>query len=268
MTFSSTSPTSAALKDVVRHFWEVDRDGPYSLRETIIPKGNVEIIFNLYPEATIDGVVGDLPLRVPRCFISGFHTVPIHLQVPGRQRFFGVFIHPAAFGKLFKVQVTEFANKCIDLTLVDGTMNSLWHELAEQKSFDDRTHVFSTWLMQRLPSTSRHEVLFNNFLSCQSRVMPVAELSRWLCYSPRHLSRKLLALTGMNLEQTLLYKKYLQGIELIHHSQLSLSEIAHECNFSDQAHFSRTFKSYARLNPHEYRSLKSHISGHIFQVVR
>jgi AraC-like DNA-binding protein len=268
MTFSSGTPNLAALKDVVRYFWEVDRDDPYSLRETIIPKGNVEIIFNLYPETAIDGVVGDLPLRVPRCFISGFHTVPIHLKVPGRQRFFGVYIHPAAFRKLFKVTVIDFANKCIDLTLVDSTMNSLWHKLAEEKSFDDRTRVFSSWLMLRLPSTSRHEMLFNDFLSCHSRAMPVTELSRWLCYSPRHLSRKLQALTGMNLEQTLLYKKYLQGIELIHHSQHSLSEIAHECSFSDQAHFSRTFKSYARLSPNEYRSLKSHISGHIFQLVR
>lgn len=268
MNSSSTTPTSAAIRNVVRHFWEIDRNEPLTLRETIIPKGNIEIIFNLYPEDSIDAVVGDNPLRLPRCFVSGYHTVPIQLEVPGRQKFFGVFIHPVAFRKLFKGGVTEFTNKCIDLTLVDESMNALWNDLGEQKCFERRTEVFSAWLMDRVPEISRHDMLFNEFLGVGSKPMSVAEVSGLLCYSPRHLSRKLIALTGMNLEQNLLFKKYLQGVGLIHHSSVSLSEIAYSCGFSDQAHFSRTFKSFARMNPNEYRSVKSPLSGHIFEVVR
>jgi AraC-like DNA-binding protein len=148
-------------------------------------------------------------------------------------------------------------------------MESLWLQLSDQRTFKQRITVFTNWLAGRLPEISRHEQLFDDFLtSTPDRPMSAHELSRMLCYSPRHLSRKLYELTAMNLEQTLIYKRYLQAINLIHHSPLLLTEIAHACNFSDQSHFTKTFRSYTNMKPTEYRAMKSPVSGHIFENVR
>jgi len=267
--FAFELPVSPALKNVVQRFWQVSRHDKNFIRETIIPKGSVEIIFNLQEDSSIPGVIGSRDFKVPRCFISGFHTVPVFLQIPGRQLFFGVFVNPTALRKIFRLQGKDFSNHCVDLTLIDPSMNSLWHQLMEQKTFDQRISIFTDWVMKRLPETSRHEKLFDEFLTTTlTRPTCADEVSKMLCYSPRHLSRKLFELTAMNLEQTLVYKRYLQAIELIHHSQLLLTEIAHACDFADQSHFTKTFRSYANMKPTEYRAAKSHVSGHIFQNVR
>jgi AraC-like DNA-binding protein len=270
MIFSQETAIPLALKNVVQRFWQVDRSDGQLLKETIIPKGKVEIIFNLsHDSAAIPAIIGSRNCQVPRCFISGFHTVPIDLKVSGRQLFFGVFVNPTALRKIFRIQGKDYANHCIDLTLIDPSMNSLWHQLAEQTTFDQRIRAFSEWAMKRLPNTSKHENLFDEFLTNNmSKPSSADEASKLLCYSPRHLSRKLYELTAMNLEQTLMYRRYVQAIDLMHHSDLLLTEIAHMCDFADQSHFTKTFRSYANMKPTEYRAAKSNVSGHIFQIVR
>jgi AraC-like DNA-binding protein len=267
MEFAQESAISPALRNVVQRFWQVDRRVGKFVRETIIPKGSVEIIFNLQDDSyTIPAVIGGNEHKLPRCFISGYHTVPISLQIPGRQLFFGVFVNPTALKKIFRVQGKDYVNQCIDLASIDPSMNSLWHQLADQTTFNQRINIFTDWLMKRLPDTSGHEKLFDQFLTSISTSPTSAdEVSKMLCYSPRHLSRKLYELTAMNLEQTLLYRRYLRAIDLMHHSTLQLTEIAYTCNFSDQSHFTKTFRSYACMKPKEYRAAKSHVSGHIFE---
>lgn len=262
------TPQRPEICSVVHQFWEVQRTGPGTIRETIIPKGTVELIFNL-DNNPISGRIGVSNWQIPRCFISGYNTAPIQFQIPNQQRFFGVFVKPTAIRKMFRIDTTEYANRCLDLTLVDKSMESLWHQLHDQKTFDQRVSAFTDWLLGRLPEITRHEQLFDDFLTSNAyRSTSAPELSRILCYSPRHLSRKLHELTAMNLEQTLMYKRYIHALGLMHHSQLLLTEIAHASGFSDQSHFTKTFRSYTRMRPTEYRIMKSHVSGHIFENVR
>lgn len=266
--FSLETAIAPALRNVVQRFWQLDRNDGERLKETIIPKGSLEIIFNLHDDV-LPAVIGSLDYNVPRCFISGYHTVPVHLQVPGRQLFFGVYVNTTALRKIFRINGKDYANQCVDLTLIDPSINSLWHQLAEQKTFDQRITAFTEWVMKRLPDSSRHEQLFDAFLSgTLSQASSADKVSSMLCYSPRHLSRKLYELTAMNLEQTLIYKRYVKAIELMHHSPFLLTEIAHACDFADQSHFTKTFRSYAHMKPSEYRATRSRVSGHIFKIVR
>ena len=62
----------------------------------------------------------------------------------------------------------------------------------------------------------------NHFLcDTNQHDLSVAQLADSLCYSPRHLGRKILEATGMNTEEILLYKKYLHAVHLMHHADLS-----------------------------------------------
>ena len=136
-----------------------------------------------------------------------------------------------------------------------------------QAIFSERVRTVSDWLKKRLSYLTPRERAFNGLLHTGT-VKSVKELSDWLCYSPRQLSRKFYELTGMNTEQTLLYKKYLSAIQLIHTSGSTLTDIGLSCNFADQSHFIKTFKSFTGLTPKEYKINKSHIPGHIFTNVR
>ena len=109
----------------------------------------------------------------------------------------------------------------------------------------------------------------NDFIySIHQHGLSVTELADSLCYSPRHLSRKLFEATGMNTEGVLLYKKYLHAVDFVHQAELSLTEIAYQSNFSDQSHFIKTFRAYTEITPGEYKRNKSYVKGHLFENVR
>lgn len=257
------------MTDAVQIFWQENRDNANFRQEIIVPKGIVEIVFNFFPEMIFNSKFCEKNFIIPRCFIQGYHNSPIKLDLPDNQFLFGVVLHTAATKHILQVPAGEFARQCIDLTLVDASFCSLWHQLAEKKTFSEKVAHFSDWLTKRLSCLSPREQALNELFTLKTdNRLSVSNISEWLCYSPRHLSRVLFELTGMNTEQTLLYLKYLKAVNLIHHSGLSLTQIAYACEFSDQSHFIKSFKSFTTQTPNEYRNKKSNIPGHYFENVR
>lgn len=261
-------PQSPLVKDTICAFWQTHRQNDPAVNETIIPnKGVVQIIFS-FETAPVRARINNQTLNLPRYFVSGIHTIPIQLHLSGWQTYFGVVLYAAAARHILKFQPVEFSNCCIDLTLVDTSFQSLWNCLGEQKNFADRVIIFTRWMAERLPRLTGREQAFNSFLQDHTtRPLAVSHLAKQFCYSSKQLSRKLYELAGMNTEQVLLYKKYLQAVHLMHTSQLSLTEIAYSCHFSDQSHFIKTFKTLSQLTPNEYRQRKSDLPGHIFHNV-
>ncbi|MGZ8524431.1 MAG: helix-turn-helix domain-containing protein [Chitinophagaceae bacterium] len=261
-------PVTAPFKNVIHSIWQVEGFTAFH-EEHILPKGIVEIIFNFSDGIPILANVGDKQFHLSNCFINGFNTAPVQLRLPEQQKFFGVQFHPLAVKKIFRIPACEFSDTLVDLTLLDTSFHSLWHQLAEQNSFDGRVAVFSGWMERKLPDWQAQEKLVNNFLSSvDQHDQSVTALARSLCYSPRQLSRKMAEATGMNTEEMLLYKKYLHAVHLIHHSDLSLTKIAYQSHFSDQSHFIKSFKSYTNLTPGEYKRNKGYLKGHIYENVR
>lgn len=261
-------PPESALRDTLRHCWQMERTAAARAHETIIPKGLVEVIFNLNDQEPVAARIETRAFELPRCFLSGFHSVPVHTWMPRRHALFGMVLHPTAVASLFRVEAADFVNQCLDLTLVCAPLRELWEQLLAQPDFAGRVQLVQQWLLRRLPGLTAQERLLNQYLNASAAAgLSVPALAERLCYSPRHLTRKLQALTGMNAEQTLLYQKYRHATELMHTTEMSLTEIAHASQFTDQAHFSKTFRAYAHLSPRDYRRRKSHLPGHLFAEV-
>ena len=261
-------PHTSRLSSVVHSCWQTERFSPFD-KELIIPKGIVEVIFNFSGHTSIGAEIGARQYHVSDCFINGFNTTPILLQPPAQQIFFGVQFKPLAVKKIFGTPASEFSDILVDLTLVDPAFRSLWHQLAEQPDFEARVSVFLRWIERNASDSQPRDQLMNDFLlGGHDRDLSVTALAGLLCYSPRHLSRKIMEATGMNTEEMLLYKKYLHAVQLIHHTDLSLTEIAYECRFSDQSHFIKSFRTYTQMTPGAYRRSKSPVQGHILENVR
>ncbi len=268
MDFHMYIPEGKPLSDAVQAIWQVARENPYR-REVIVPKGVVEIIFNFAPETEFPASLYGSGFIIPKCFIQGYHTGPITLELPETQSLFGVVLHTTATKYFFEVPSGEFAMKCIDLTLVDPSIQTLWHRLAEAGTFHRRSALLKDWLMRRVPRLDTRELALNDLFTLKTeQLLTVSGLADWLCYSPRHMARKFRELSGMGTERTILYLKYLKSRTLIHQNGLSLSQIAHICEFSDQSHFIKTFRSFTGLTPGQYRKRKSGIDGHYFENVR
>ena len=176
-------PQTSRFSQAIQAFWQMERGTPFH-REIIVPKGVVEIIFNLNDHSPILSQIGGNEYSVPDSFINGFNTRPIQLQPPERQAFFGVQFQPLTVKEIFGAIASEFSNSLVDLTLLDPAFRSLRHRLAEQSSFEARIAAFLHWLEKRFSEPEPRENLMNNFLTGASRHdISVTALADSLCYS-------------------------------------------------------------------------------------
>ncbi len=259
-------PQQTQFKNLIFAIWQV-RGNPAYKKETIMPKGVVDIIFNFSESSIIEARIDNLQIKLPKCFINGYNTEPIVMYIPGYQYFFGIRLNPVIIQSLFGIRPGELANKSFDLSLVNNkAIEILWQRLATLKSFEQRVGFFIHWLTKRNFNIDARDEAIRDFLFCNNETeVTVGSVSKYLMLSSRQLSRKLTMLTGMNTEEVLLYKKYLQSMRMIHERNSSLTEIAYACNFFDQSHFIRTFKSFTKMTPGEYRKIESPLPGHFFQ---
>jgi AraC-like DNA-binding protein len=263
MSASIHIPYASRLQDYVTAVWEVK--GQHNVRETILPQGVVEIIFNF-----ADSVSGDLPfgntlMQAPRCFIQGMFTQVMHAEYAGHHHLLGIRLHPHRVRAMLDILPSELNNVTVDLTLIRPEFNTLWHQLAELTSFSEKALLIES----ELPDLSdrvceRSKTLSDLFLTETTEgFRSVDELAKQVCYSPRQLNRVVQDLYGVSAEELTTYKKFLQSVKLIHVETLSLTDVAYTSGFYDQSHFCRVFKSYTGMTPNQYKKQKGDQPFHI-----
>jgi AraC-like DNA-binding protein len=253
-----------ALGVLIKSFWQTEGTPAYH-DECILPKGEVELIFSFgdtmpfYRHGAGSG-------NTPRCFINGISNTPVNLLLPAYQSFFGVILQPAAVKKFLGVPSGIFLNAITDLELIDFTYSELWQHLAACKNFEERTSAMLQWAMKRHFNLHHQELAISRFLETATDITTVSGLANYFCYSTRQLHRKVNELFGMSSEVLLGYKRYQRALNALHNSNKTLTRVAYDCGYYDQAHFNREFKEYTGVTPGTYQQQKSHLAGHLYGV--
>lgn len=87
-----------------------------------------------------------------------------------------------------------------------------------------------------------------------SRQTDVDHVASELCMSPSQLRRKLDAITGVTPGQFILSTRMDEaGRMLREHPDWQVAEVAEQCGFADQPHFTRVFRNYFGITPGQYQ---------------
>jgi AraC-like DNA-binding protein len=256
-------PFTSQLSEYVTSIWEVN--GHTQVRETILPQGIIEMVFNL-GDPMSGSLPGENPFTAPLCFIQGVNTEKVEVDYTGHHHLFGIRLQPGMIKGLLGIMPSELKNTLIDLTLIKPGFNILWHQLKEARSFNERVKLIE----EQFPVLSaavclRTQKLCNLFLQDGiEHFNDMSILSNQVHYSTRHLNRKAQSLFGISAEELITYKKFLHAVKLMHINNDPLTSIAYESGFYDQAHFCRVFKSYAGITAKQYRLHKSDLPFHLF----
>ena len=257
-------PSRSALSSYITAIWETQSQG--ISKEMILPKGMVEMVFNLS-----DPMMGILPHQskasnAPNCFVQGLNTHLVNVRYSGEQHLFGINLETYMVKPLLGILPSECKDTLIDLTLINPLFNQVWHQLKEASSFQERVvvieHVFPA--LDQVKCTRTHH--FCNIFSNSMMEVPtsVDMLTKHICYSSRQLNRKSQSLFGLTTEELLIHKKFRTAVSLMHDDAKPLTSIAYEAGFYDQAHFCRVFKNYTGLTAKDYQLQKSDLPFHIF----
>jgi AraC-like DNA-binding protein/mannose-6-phosphate isomerase-like protein (cupin superfamily) len=132
----------------------------------------------------------------------------------------------------------EMLRSVLDLIL---TSSAVLYKSDEQKFAKGRGHIVVKRFFQLV------EENYKNNLS-------VNEYADKLAITPNHLTQTINQLTGKTSLQIIKSKQLLEIKRLLVHTNLSVSEIAHHLNFTDQSYFTKFFKRETGVSPLQYRN--------------
>ena len=139
-------------------------------------------------------------------------------------------------------------------------------ELGSDIVFESLARIFLVKLIQRygerreVPeigsgfTAQRYKRVLDHVAEHYGRTLAVEELAREAGLSPSHFSRLFKETLGQSPHRFVMDYRVEQARKMLADPDLPLITIALRCGFSDQAHFSRTFKQHQGATPTAYRA--------------
>jgi AraC-like DNA-binding protein len=257
-------PSSHPLYPYVASIWRVDSHLSHT-SETILPKQNVDLLFNLgAPQHVVHGT------RAPQMGLNDFHiagpqTGALTVQPQGHMKLLGVSLKMEGCSGLLALPMSELTDQTVEGNNIFPQQRFLWEQVAEAQSFEVQCTTLVQWLIKAFQPTSYLDLVQH---ACWSlREQPTSHtldhLSAQLNLSSRHLRRIMLHHVGLGPAQYMRLSRFVKSLHLMPQVP-SLTAIAYNVHYADQAHFCRDFKEIAGMTPSEYRQCMSHIPGQIF----
>ena len=253
-------PSLGGIVDVIAEA----RFGDTSKRAWIMPNGTIEIVFFL-DGAKIEGfymgddAASERGSRNNFSLLFGAQTKPQVVIAPN-SRVVIVMMSPIAAKMLFGIPAFEVHNRTIEPTMIQGDLAMIEDKLNSLPSFSERAAFLESYLLQRLRAQSEIPP-FVSFTRHGQHVLRDADpfwMTKTLIdksgYSSVHMNRLAKIWLGTTLKRYEALFRFRDALGRMQALELNLAEVAAECGYHDQAHFTHNFTEYSGLTPSAYRA--------------
>jgi len=237
--------------------WSLESDGPITGagRERILPDSCVELVFHFHDPYRSHFPDGETALQ-PRSFVVGQMKRFLEIEPAGRAGFIAVRFYARGAYLFFRRPLREVAAGLVDLEDVWRDRAREWTErIAVAKSMERRVRFIERALLALLSQNGRTEPAVD-------RALEIIEVTRGQCrvnelaaeigVSCRHLTRQFERAVGLSPKEFGRVSRFLQALQVMTAGKaLSLTDVALDCGFFDQAHFSHEFRELAGMSPGE-----------------
>ncbi len=246
------------LATIVKCYWTlkvpVQRN---TERQLILPDGCVDMCFTLGDDIKRYTSETDFIIQ-PRHMLLGPITEQFYIEPTGYVDTFAVRFYPYGFTNFIDLPLHELCNKETPLSILFGEENveNLSQRIIQANTTEERIEIVEEFLFER----QNDEVTIDNlvkstidtiFLSNGSR--PLNVILKDEKSKRRQLERnfkKQIGLSPKQLSKVIRLQATLQM--LLNQSTRSLTDIAYESDYCDQAHFIKDFKEFTGLTPKEF----------------
>jgi AraC-like DNA-binding protein len=256
-TFQATGP----LKDYVKHFWVLEGqatvDKPYV--HHFFADTCPELLFyytgNFY--AYNPAQQADAPIKSG---ITGQSQQGRKLTSTSQFAVFGVYLYPYAAAHLFGIGAVELKNQMLDLkTILGKEADELEDKMMLASHNELRLQIIRSYLEKKLRSAAPViNPIWRSMQQIQKQngFITIEELAADYSLSPRQFERNFQHFCGLNPKLFARIVRFQSAVKQLNHAGNSLTNVAYEANYYDQAHFIRDFKIFSGLKPKEF--LKYH----------
>lgn len=202
-------------------------------------------------------------MTVPRLEVLGHWTIPTRATIKKGNTCLITRFHPYAGFLFFPNQVSDFTNESIDLgDILNKDSIEFYHRLMEQPLLEGKIKVLEAFLIDRLVRGRKDQDKIGlveglcDFICCNSESFDIERLAAEFGFSERYIQKLFLHYVGISPKSFFSVQRFNKSLELVRSANMSLTNIAYECGYYDQAHFIKEFKSYTGMTP-------SKLSGNI-----
>ncbi|MFK7906445.1 MAG: DUF6597 domain-containing transcriptional factor [Chitinophagales bacterium] len=245
------------LAALVKCYWTLESPKEKTpQKNTIVPDGCMKMIFHygdLYKHYTENGE----SVMLPKCLLIGQLTRPYIVEPTGETGTFFVCFHPNGFLPFATFPIKEMENTAIPLEKLFGKDGQeIEQKILNANTTSERISLIEAFLLKRLTSAETVDQIVKSTVETiltANGQLSVNELSKQNSINRRQLLRKFSSAIGLSPKQLSKTIRLQASLKILLTKKItSLTDLAYENEYYDQAHFIKDFKEFTGLTPKEF----------------
>lgn len=248
---------STELQPFIKCFWSLEGEKQEEpVRQRVVPDGCMEMIFHYgdhYQQFFDDGS----SMVQPRCFIFGQITRYIEIAPTGVTGIISARFHPEGLTPFLDREVSGLQDKAVDLEELFGEKGlRMGQEVLALPDNEQRIQAIESFL---LPILEQPQATDNVARSCMEVILQsqgqlgMQELAGKLNLNRRSMERRFTSAIGMSPKQLARVVRLQATLKMLERKEFtSLTSLAYENGYYDQAHFIKDFREFTGMSPKSF----------------
>jgi len=257
MNYQTFQPHSD-LESLVKCYWTLEVPPEKNTqRQRIIPDGCIEMAFILGDDIK-RYTSGDEFILQPRAMVLGQTIEPFYIEPTGYVNTFAVRFYPYGIANFVTTPINNLANKetPIELLFEEKTAKELEQKIIQAADTKERIEIIENFLLHKLNNKATIENIVKttiDVLLSTKGSKPINAILKEDLSKRRQLERKFLKQIGISPKQLGKVIRLQTALKMLLEQQPeSLTRIAYESEYFDQAHFIKDFKEFTGTTPKEF----------------
>ena len=247
--------------------WAV-RGTPAYTREKVLPNGAVELIINLGSAHKVVSKVDYRQFDLYReSWVVGMQEEYIIIEALREFDLIGIRFWPGGAYPFLRFPVSELTNRVVESDLIFGPLaREMRERLLEAKGFYRRIRIVENFLLKRFDPAVGEPLIDYALREIRKNDQPklIRELSKEVGLSNKHLIncfRRAVGVSPKLLSRIFRFQSVINHVK--NQNRVRWAEVAHECNYYDQAHMIREFHLLSGSHPSNYLQHRDDDENHI-----
>ena len=250
--------TAPELQPFIKCFWSLEDHDVKSepVKQRVLPDGCMEMIFHygdLYRQYFEDGT----SLIQPRSFIYGQITKYIEIAPTGVSGIISARFLPDGICPFINIPLSALENKAVPLAKIFNEYGKLLEEqVIKANDNQERIKLIETFLLSKLTERPVIDAITKSCVEVifQSKgQIALTQLADKMNINRRNMERKFTSVIGISPKQLARVARLQATLKMLGQKRAtSLTEIAYENGYFDQAHFIKDFKEFTGMSPKSF----------------
>lgn len=243
------------LQSLINCYWTLEVPAETDKgKQRIIPDGCIEMAFILGDDIKRYTSKEEFILQ-PRAMVLGQTIEPFYIEPTGYVNTFAISFYPYGFANFVTVPIKNLVNKETPITSLfeENSARALEQKIIRATNVAQRIEIIESFLLERLNDKSTIDQIVKTTVDTLLSSKGNAPINTILKEDPskrRQLERKFAKQIGVSPKQLGKVIRLQTALKmLLNKESESLTNIAYESEYYDQAHFIRDFKEFAGTTP-------------------